>query len=212
VNDYANYQASERLVHSLANRVVRRLRSIPQKVMSKEDIEQELWVAWCKARDSYSSDYGVPFAAYLSRGMKLHINRVVEVQIERFKEQTFALELDRPMDSADGEGGTLMDVIPSDTVGADEYVERNDTFQRAIETLSDRARIVVTLLNDQPQELLGEALLSQKKAEFSRTLGAPFLPTMRITTSMVFDLIGANRSERRKIMLEIKSLGEENSQ
>jgi DNA-directed RNA polymerase specialized sigma subunit len=180
--------------------------------MSKEDIEQELWVAWCKARDSYSSDYGVPFAAYLSRGMKLHINRVVEVQIERFKEQTFALELDRPMDSADGEGGTLMDVIPSDTVGADEYVERNDTFQRAIETLSDRARIVVTLLNDQPQELLGEALLSQKKAEFSRTLGAPFLPTMRITTSMVFDLIGANRSERRKIMLEIKSLGEENSQ
>ncbi len=207
--DYKDHKEDERMIFALTHRVVRRLQTLPQVVMSKEDIEQELWVAWCKARDAFEPSRGIPWAAYLQRGMKQHINRVVDVQIERFEGQTFALSLNQSVNPTGGydREDSLEDVIPGDTPLPCEEAERESNYRMALTVLSSRAKIFVTILKDQPEDLLQEVLIAQDKAEHANKLGAPYNAPRRITTAMVFDLMGAPRSERTKITREVEQLG-----
>ena len=203
--DYKDHKEDERMIFALTYRVVRRLQSLPQVVMSKEDIEQELWIAWCKARDAFQPSRGIPWAAYLQRGMRQHINRVVDVQIERFEGQTFALSLDAQF--GDDNSLTLSEVIPSAAPLPCEEAERESNYQRALDELSGRAAQFVILMHAQPKILLNEVLVAQDKAEQAVKLGAPYNAPRRLTTAMVFDLMGAQRSERTKITKEVERVG-----
>lgn len=201
-----DYGKSVRIVNGFANRVQRRLASLPQGVMSLDDIKQELWVAWCKAAESFDESRGVPFEPYLRRGMQRHINQIVHTNIEKFPEQTFASSLDKQI--GDGEGATLSEVVPSDQPSALELLEKEGAWEEAVGALTPRARQFITLVRDQPNELLEETLLSDHKETMAREINVPFSNVRRVTTSMVFDLMGASSGERSKISREIKEVGE----
>jgi DNA-directed RNA polymerase specialized sigma24 family protein len=205
MSEYFDMAQSERMIRSLANKVVNRLATIPQKVFSREDIEQELWIAWCKARDKYEPGRGVPWQAFLQRGMKNHINREIEKHVERFEGQTFALSLD--MQAGEDNESTLSEVIPSPDPMPHERTERASNYAMAMELLSDRAKVYVSLLHDQPPELLHELSMMHDKAEQAVKVGAPFNVSRHITSRMIFDLMGAERNERSKIKKEVETMG-----
>jgi DNA-directed RNA polymerase sigma subunit (sigma70/sigma32) len=205
MSDFIDPKESERMIFALAHRVKRRLQSLPQSIMSYEDIEQELWIAWCKARDAFEPSRGIPWAAYLQRGMRQHINRVVEKNIERFEGQTFALSLDESF----GEDGdtTLGEIIPAADPLPCNVVEGKSNYEKAMSVMSGRAKVFVLLLNEQPKVILDEVLMAQDKAEHAVKLGAPFNAPRRITAMMVFDLMGASRPERARITREVEKIG-----
>jgi DNA-directed RNA polymerase specialized sigma24 family protein len=204
--NYADPKRSEHLVRSLRAKVQRRLSSISTPVMSGEDIEQELWIAWCKARDSFDPDRGIPFGAYVWRGMMQHINRQIERHISRFKGQTFALSINAGRLSDDGEMNEGIP-IPDKDIGQEEKSIRRSCYRRAIKKLSPDARTFVRILDEQPPEILQEVMLATDKEEHAKNIGAPFVNPRRITSKMVFDLMGLDRSERRGILKEVKEMG-----
>lgn len=195
---------SEKVINRFAFRVQRRIRTLPQGVMSLDDIKQELWIAWCKARDNFEPSRGIPFEPYLRRGMINHINSVIKTQIEKFPEQTFALSLDAKVGDEDM---TLMDVIPSSEKTAESFAEELSNWNKGISVLSPRAKLFVSILESQPEELLQECLLGGHKKAQAVKVGAPYVNQIRITSQMVFDLMGASTSERRKIVMEVERVG-----
>lgn len=204
--NYRDPKASEARIRAFARRVLRRVHALGAKTATLDDIEQELWVAWCKAVEAYDPKGGASFQTFLYRGMQNHINRYVEQQYERFHEQTVALALDAAP-SDDVEGGSLIDIIPDESVNFDSELENEDAFQFAIQKLSERARIFVQLLKDQPTELVKEFQKLHIRGEYARKIGVPVITPQRMTAYIIFDFMGASRHERTQILAEVEELG-----
>jgi hypothetical protein len=199
---------SAKAIKAFAFRVEKRLRSAGDHVTTRDDIEQELWIAWCLARDAYNAESGVPFMAYLRNGMRLHINRWVEKHVDRRHDEVCGLRLDKTSDAANGETDELYDVIASDEELPDVQIERKCQMAFILGKLSPRAQAFVTLLETQPPELLAEVRRVEQRVEFARQRGIATHFCYRLTAAMVFDLMGADRAERRKINSELSRLAE----
>lgn len=202
-----DWRDSEKTINSFANRVGRRLLAAGAPSHLMQDVKQELWIAWCKARDSYDETREASFKTYLWNGMRLHINRWVEENVSKRHGEVVALSLDAEMLGED-EDAKLSDVIPADDPLQDEIVEREDVWRYALRRLPPRARQFIQLLRDPPQCLLEQVRQIQAKAEYARSLGITMPTTSRVTTSMVFDLMGATRVEKMKIAAQIRKVGE----
>lgn len=200
-----NHKDSERMVHAFAARVNRRLAALPKVMMSHEDVVQELWIAWCKARDRFDPSRGIPWPAYLHNGMRLHINRMIETHISRLGAKAFAFSLDSTIEGT--ENATLAEIIPSDDILPEYRIEERSNYREAMRLMSDPAKMFVSILNDQPQELLNEVLVAQDKAEYAAKIGAPFNAPLRITAHMVFNLMGVSQIERTRIRKEVSEIG-----
>lgn len=202
--DYKDQATSAKLVRVFASRVLRRVHALGAASETLADIEQELWIAWCKARDSFDPDRGAQFSTFLWTTMRNHINLYVERNYTRLHAQTIAKSLDFKMEGS----GTIADVIADSqaidpvTVAADksvlEYVRKR---------LTPRARTFVDILSDPPQEILDEVLVLSHKADQARTLRLPYICYKQLKNSMVFDLMDAGRNERSIILREITDLG-----
>lgn len=166
---------------------------------------QELWIGWCAARDGFDPERGVPFGAFLMRGVKLHINRVIEKHFERTKEFTYALSLNKPM--GDEEDTTLESVIPCH-IDTQKKLHEKQSVVFAMKKLKPRARAYLRLLAFPPPELFAEVLKIQEKTKFGRTLGFTQARPVRITNDMIFDLLGYSRSVRVEVLAEVRKLGE----
>ncbi len=198
-------KACERMVRSLSYRAMRR---IPRaSFLSREDLEQELWCALCKARDAFNPALGIPFGAYAYRGMLQHLNRYIEKHIWRFAEGTMALSLDAEMTTEDGSTATLGEAIASDAPPVIKGITEESNYKMALSRLSPRAQKFVAILHEQPEAIIREVMLGEDKLEHAKKIGAPYLPPKRITASLVFDLLGAGTTERRKILTEVEDMG-----
>ncbi len=194
---------SRKLIKTFSFRVMRR---VPVSIISRDDVEQELWIAWCQARDNFKPEMGVPFGAYFWKTMNRHINRVLERTLWRFKEQTFALSLDYKDDSGDGAGLSLGETIASSDKTAAQVAEGESNYQDSLRNLSDRSALFVRLLREQPVQLVAEVMLAEDKAEFAKKIGAPYAKPNHITSTLVFDLMGASNLERTKIIKEVRKV------
>ena len=200
-------QDSEKAITSFAYRVLRRLKAAGAHTFDLDDVKQELWLAWAKACDEFDPNLGVKFSTFLYRGMRMHINRWVENNVDRRHDEVIAYSVDASFDT-DGEGsGTLADVLPSDDPIQDVNLEHESSFRHALTMLSPRAAQFVTLLKDQPIELLEQVRLMEVKSEYARERGIVSPVARRLTSSMIFDLMAAGRTERAKIMTEVEKVG-----
>lgn len=208
MNAKLDMKASEKTINSFAFKVLKRLHALGARSQTLDDVKQELWIAWCKARDNFNPEAGVLFNTYLHSVMRNHINRHIELNFERFHEQTIALSLDYEMEGEDGEGSSVHDVLADTATPTAEVVEGDSVFRYACSRLSPRARTFVTVLNEQPQELLEEIQRLKEKSQHARELGVPYAQPGRLTSAMVFDLMQAGRVERTTILAEVSQLGE----
>lgn len=201
---------SRKLVKSFSNRVMRRLIAAGAPMHIREDVEQELWIAWCKARDTYDETRQVLFSTYLYGGMKQHINRWAEKNVARRHAEVIALSLDAP--AGEDENGSLMDVLPSADPAPDAQIEAQSYWEYATRRLKPRAKLFITLLRDPPAELLEQAKQLEAKASYARSNGKHLVMSGGVTTSLIFDLMGAGKNERIRISDQIKKAGEKSAQ
>lgn len=201
-------KASEGQVSSFAYKVLQRLHALGAKSHTLDDVKQELWIAWCLARDTYSEEGGASFRTYLHTGMQRHINRYIEKNFERFHGFTTAISLDAPASRDEDNGITVGEVVPCSAVGAEELYMQRRNLELAKSMVSPRARIFLTILNDQPPELMAEVLLLVKKAEYGRGINMGYAQPVRLTAAMIFDLMNAGRMERTRILSEVTKIGD----
>ena len=204
-------EKSEKAIKSFSYRVMRRLNAVGDagRSFDVEDVQQELRIAWIKASESFSEEMGVPFQAYLMNGMKLHINRMIEKNIERRHTEVFAVSLDKPLGEGNDVKSTVGDIIADDRPAPDSSYEEDQHFEYATRKLKPRAKMFINLLHYQPEELMREVVLMRKKSDYAREeLGINNPATNRLATWMVFDFMGASNDERTEIIKEVRSLGE----
>jgi hypothetical protein len=183
----------------------RQLQAVGVTHHSKEDIEQELWMVWCKARDTFDETLGVPFEAYLVNGMKRHLQFVLKRKVFQRIEDSWAKSLDAPV--GDEDNRTIGDTI-ADTSAPTVTLEEEDHFAWFISQLSDQAATFARLLKEQPAPLLDELDRFRDRSEYAKEQHVANMCFSSITTSMVFKLMGCSRPERTRILAEIRELAE----
>lgn len=201
---YRDPKESEAQVRAFARRVLRRVHSLGARSATLDDIEQELWIAWCKACEVYDPKFGAAFSTFLFRGMRQHINRYVESTYERFHQQTVAMAIDAPLSE---DGASLSEMIEDSSIDFEADFEQEQNYEFAVQHLSERARIFVSLLKDQPEELTQEFRKLQLRSDYAKQLGIPHATPQRLAAYLIFDFMGASRGEREEITAEVEQLG-----
>lgn len=200
--------ASAKTIRSFAYRVLRRVHALGARSVTLDDVEQELWCAWCSARDVHDPERS-SFNTLLHLKMRQHVNKWIETSFERFHEGTVALSLDASSDTESD--ATLGEAIPSDEVSAETRVLWRSNYDHAIEELSPRAATYLRLLSEQPPELMDEVLKMGFKIEVGTKMKIKTGQPARLTSSILFDLMDAARSERSSIMAELENMAWRNS-
>ncbi|QIG69115.1 RNA polymerase sigma-70 factor protein [Rhizobium phage RHph_N1_15] len=194
------------LIRRLSWSIARKLHGSGATSMSQEDVEQELWIVWCRARDTFDPELGVPFRAYLIEGIrrsKLAINRKMFKRIGEERAQ----RLDAPVGGED-ESTALVDLMPSNEPLPDAQADEATHIAWALSKLSARTALFLKLLYEQPPELLEQMRLLKARADYADQIGAKNILISHITTSFVFRLMDADRPERTKILAELRKLSE----
>ena len=201
-----DYKDSVELIRRLSWSIARKLHGSGAMSMSREDVEQELWCVWCRARDTFNPELGVPFRAYLLEGVrlsKLAINRKIYKRIDEER----AVRLDAPVGDEE-QSSSLIDLLPDGGPLQDDMMLEAKHFAWALSKLSARAALFLKLLYEQPPELLDQMRELQARADYARSIGAQNIMISHITTSLVFRLMGADRPERTKIFAELRKLSD----
>jgi DNA-directed RNA polymerase specialized sigma subunit len=201
-----DHKESVDLIRRLSWSIASRLHGSGATSLSREDVEQELWIVWCRARDTFDPALGVPFKAYLLEGIRRNRLAINRVMFKRIDEER-AKPLDAPTGN-DEEGATLLDILPSDGPSPDMKIDEATHLAWALSRLSERAALFLKLLYEQPEELLQQVLHLQARAEYAKEVGAANILISRITTAFVFRVMDADRPERTKILAELRTLSE----
>ncbi len=201
-----DHKDSVELIRRMSWSIARKLHGSGATSMSHEDIEQELWIVWCRARDTFDPSLGVPFRAYFLKGVQLARLEVRRKMFKRMSEER-AKSLDAPIGD-DEEGGTLVEFIPSDAPLPDALAAEASHIAWALSKLSARTALFLKLLYEQPPELLEQMRQLKARADYAKTIEAQNVMIGHITTALVFRLMGADRPERTKILAELRKLSE----
>lgn len=192
----------EVLVKRFAGSFYRKMLRSGVTAYTLDDIVQEHWLGFCRARNSFKEDLGVPFQAYLISGLQQLQQEMRRKVSRRFQEKSH-LSLDTPI----GEDGDsqLHEVIASEEDGVDVAIERDQQVEYLCKRLSPRARAFVQLLYRQPPELLEQFNHMRARADHASKLGVAHFCFNGVNSALVFKLMGAPRQERTRINVEIQN-------
>lgn len=194
------YEDSQRQIQALAGKVLRRAHAAGARSVMREDIVSELAIAWCVARDKFDANRGVPFGAYLHKGMLDHINRWIQAQIDEAQ----GVSLDQPRGSDESAERSLEDVIPdARAILPDEHAERESRRRLVMKNLTGNTKLFVELIESDRLDGILEA--ARSRSEFAKSRGLTPSPVPReVTSAMVFDLMGLSRSDRHEVLEDLR--------
>jgi len=207
---WRDYKYSEPAIKRMARKVVHRRLAAFGAAHSDtiRDIEQELALVWLNAVKQYDPNGGASFSTFLHTGMIRHINRYIEKQYERQPTtgyNTVSFDAGVYGDGSDNDM-TYEEVIADDTPLVDTEIERSSCYNLVMRNLSDRAKLFIQILRDQPPELLKALDELDQKAKYAKSLGFFHPAARRISAHMVFTIMGAEAGERHKIIKEIRGV------
>jgi DNA-directed RNA polymerase specialized sigma24 family protein len=197
----------ETLVKRFSGAFYRKMLRSGVTAFTLEDIQQEHWLGFCRARNSYSAETGVPFQAYLIKGLEQLQSEMRRKVSKRFHERNH-LSLDAPIGDEDSKM-QLHETLAGDEEELGSSLDRDQQIERLCANLSDRARTYVQLIYRQPAELLEQTKAIRARAEHASNIGIAHFAPSGVSSSLVFKLMGAPRQERTRINAEIeKALGQ----
>jgi hypothetical protein len=193
---------TKRQIGRFARRVLRRAKSAGAASILIEDIESELMIAWCKARDKWNDSVGVPFAAYLARGMMNHINTWLDGEIG------FRNLAPLSLDNSRAGFKNLHDTVEDETVERiDQKVEEQNIRDVIIPRLSPTTRKFVELLDTPPYFLFEEMSASKARSNYAKSRGIKqSISLNRITAALVFDFMGLALWDRKLVYEELDQI------
>jgi DNA-directed RNA polymerase specialized sigma24 family protein len=189
------------LLKKFAGQVTKRLMAMGSTT-KYDDVLSECCIAWCMARDSWESERGVPFVAFLVRGMRNHVNQFANKEI--FHHNGSHLDLDAPSDGfEDSEGHEF--IADRDAEDPEDTVILADRREKALKRLSPRARQFVELLESPPKCLVEivSAMAARREFAIERGISSPATPR-RVLPGLIFRFMGASRVEQTRISKEIE--------
>ena len=207
MSDWKDPRISERTVHRCAWRIYRRLCRAGGRSLPYEDVLQEMWLAWCKAVETYDPDINPNFQAYLWNGMMQHGITVYRKQVSYRFQELHAVSFDQPVTS-NGEDSLADFYTDPDQRSAEQAVIEESVFANISRRLSDEARIVVNLMRNQPPELVEAFTHFNYKAEQARSMNVPYAKPSALRISVIFDLMGLSRSRRAEVLDELRAASE----
>lgn len=202
--DYKDWRYAEPAIKSFAYKVARRLLAVGAPTMTLEDVTQELWVAWCIAVESYDPESNVPFLAFLRSGMKMHMNRYIEKNVNRRIAEVWATSFDASVGDDEEDGATLHESIPSADPSPFDKIAEDQAIERISKRLSKDARVFLNILYKQPPEILAEVRALSARYEYARERGLKPYFSNRLTSAVIFDAMGISSARRTKIIREIE--------
>jgi len=207
---WRDYKYSEPAIKRLARKVVHRRLAAFGAAHSDtiRDIEQELALVWLNAVEKYDPEGGASFLTYLHNGMIRHVNRYIEKQYERQPTTGYnTVSFDAGIYGDGSENDiTYEEVIADGAPSAATEIEQLSCYNLVMRNLSDRAKLFVQILRDQPPELLKALDEITEKAKYAKSLGFSHPVARRISAHMVFTIMSAEPDERHKIIKEIRGL------
>jgi DNA-directed RNA polymerase specialized sigma24 family protein len=216
---------SDKWLHHFSHQVARRMRAYGVRVFDVQDVYQECTIAWCVARNAFDESRGVPFTPYMINGVRMHINAWLRKEMG-----DKCIAITSSLQDATFEKGTLGDIIGDDTESAEDALingeqqlafvdlvsdgaeSAEDTIlkrqerARNLRRLSKEARTFLTLLENPPDELVEEFKRIRERTAYGRAMGFPSASPKRISSSLVFELMGATHAQRAGVYREIEGL------
>ncbi len=203
--EQVDFEQHRRLLLHWAHRIQRRLYSAGSQSTMFDDIYQELCVAWTIARNSYDPTSGVPFGAYLATGLRNHVNRYANKEIEAHG--WGHLDMDAPLGEDAGDNDAHSVVADPLIESAFDALNRKQAWEENLECLSAPARKFLELLESPPAPLINILKAQQAKKQFAIARGLPpGFYLKKLTASLIFDVMGASSVQRAAIMHEIRLL------
>ncbi|AMB48376.1 hypothetical protein [Methylobacterium sp. AMS5] len=185
-----------------APRYLRRAHAAGARSVGLEDVVGEMSLAWTIASQKFDASLGVPWRAYLARGLMNHVNRWIDDQIGH---SAYAMSLDAGGDSEEGSEAHEW-LVSDDSARPDELLEEKHSFERALSELSIEAATFVKLLNNPPAFLFEELQAIQCRAKTARERGIASSAPKAITGNLILDFMGIGQAGRNRIYAEIKEV------
>jgi DNA-directed RNA polymerase sigma subunit (sigma70/sigma32) len=199
----ATYEANKRLMDSFAWKVIRRVSAAGGRGVEIADVKQELAIAWAIAAERWNPEAGVPFGAYLRRGMEVHINRWADKEIHASRFAPFSLDFNLSGE-AEGDGDTLGETVADESESPEDTCHYKRMREDLAMHLSPTADLFLSLLEDPPEEVVAIFRAQQAKAEYAKSRGYSSFHFNSISESLIFDILGLGPYERAQIRKEIK--------
>ena len=194
------YERNVTLINRFSWKVLRRLKAAGARGVEIEDVRQELSIAWITASRTWKPEFSVPFGPYFMNGMKQVINRWCGREIAASQFASMSLD----MTFGENEGVSLSEVVPDRSASADNTLIEKDIFEKMLSSVSNRTRLFLVLLNNPPEEIYNVFKGLQARATRARSLGYSTFIQSSIPASLIFEVMGADRTERAVIRQEVE--------
>lgn len=196
------YQAYVGFVRKLALRLRREAQAQGLHSVQLDDIEQEIAVTWCRARETFDPTKGVQFETYFWRAAMTNVRRWLK--LGDAKQRNIApVSLDAPL-SADEGAASLHELIPDTGESIAATLEKADYAGQVIALMKPLTRAFIELLMDPPPDLYAQVAALQAHAGQARVLGEARTAPTQVTTGVIFDMMGLNAPQRRQVIEDIK--------
>lgn len=201
--EWRDYSYSEKQINKLARHIASRRVSRMGVDYSDafNEIKQELCIAWLEAVEKYDPNKGASFSTYLCIGMLRRANRFISNYYEL---EPSALNYVEYYDS-------FLDYqkLPHSALDKNSSVltvlEQESCYKLVLRNLSERAKQFVEFLRNPPIELVRALDDLAEKAKYARSKGYNYSAVKRVSTNIIFKIMGAGQSERSRIIREIRS-------
>lgn len=130
------------------------------------DIRQECYAVYLAMLKAYDTERGLTFTAYLDYPFQNAVNALLGLRTERGRQEPLnhAASLDKPIETADGDSCTLMDMVQDDT--STDFLERMEDIdeaacvRQAVDDLPEPLRMVIRryYLENRPLHEIGKEM------------------------------------------------------
>jgi DNA-directed RNA polymerase specialized sigma24 family protein len=197
------YEDSEKQIKAFGRRVLNRMRAAGAVSTQLEDVVGELRIAWCEARNRWNSQTGVPFGAYLYRGMRNHINRWAQNELDVHNIAPFSFNKE-VFEQDEVEFIDILKPNIEEPSIEDQLISRDEA-KLFLDDLSDDTRKLVELLISPPEFLIEELKKMQARARYGRTRGLCSSSPKQLTISFIMDALGLSQGQRRAVSIELRA-------
>lgn len=179
----------KRWVEGFAAQAHRRLRAAGCSTLQIDDVRQECWIAWCKARDTWQEGGGASFRTYLNNGMALHLRRWMMNQKANARM------------SAMGENAIAAAEAQADETDFEDAILAREARAGVLRRMTPATRQVLALAVEPPAWLAAEVKAMHDKVRWCRSRG--FVTRERPLVSLVMEALGLTPVERKRVTAEM---------
>lgn len=195
---------SEAQIKRFAWKVLRRFRAAGDHSHDINDFVQELWIAWTVAVNNFNPELGIPFGAYLQRGMKFHINQYANKTLTARYDEVVAISLDASLNDEDM---TIANILPDMSERQDVTCEKKNMLDLATRTLSRDAVTYIKIMLDGSEEIKREIDAIEQRNNYAASLKVRGMLCLGLSEGVVFELMNLSYSKRGDVLREIENFG-----